>query len=103
MPTKQGEPRPSGSAAPLKSTRTKFTAEDDLILRRWVASNERKGESVAGNVIYKELADKVGVYHIHHSPYVNSKLNNLVPAPYLSVVARPVDQKIATSPSAERV
>ncbi|KAF3068295.1 hypothetical protein GL218_08326 [Daldinia childiae] len=62
-PTKQGGPRPSGSAAPLKTTRTKFTAEDDLILRRWVASNERKGELVLGNAIYKQLADK----YPHHT------------------------------------
>ncbi|KAI1653300.1 TRF2-interacting telomeric protein/Rap1 C terminal domain-containing protein [Daldinia decipiens] len=63
VPTKRSEPQPSGSAAPLKTTRTKFTAEDDLILRRWVASNERKGESVAGNVIYKQLEDK----YPHHT------------------------------------
>ncbi|KAI0113433.1 TRF2-interacting telomeric protein/Rap1 C terminal domain-containing protein [Daldinia grandis] len=60
---KQSEPQPSGSVASLKTTRTKFTDEDDLILRRWVARNERKGEPVSGNVIYQKLEDK----YPHHT------------------------------------
>ncbi|KAI1473189.1 TRF2-interacting telomeric protein/Rap1 C terminal domain-containing protein [Daldinia caldariorum] len=59
VPAQRSAKQPSGSAVsvsvPVKSTRTKFTAEDDRILREWVAINERKGERVLGNEIYKAL------------------------------------------------
>ncbi|KAI0851155.1 TRF2-interacting telomeric protein/Rap1 C terminal domain-containing protein [Daldinia vernicosa] len=62
-PTKTGKPQPSGSAAPLKTRRTMFTAEDDRILRSWVASHARQGARIAGNTIYKELEEK----YPHHT------------------------------------
>ncbi|KAI1798795.1 TRF2-interacting telomeric protein/Rap1 C terminal domain-containing protein [Daldinia bambusicola] len=57
VPAQQSAKQPSRSAAsvPVKGTRMKFTAEDDRILRKWVTFNERKGERVLGNEIYKTL------------------------------------------------
>lgn len=62
-----GTSRPVGSAEPTKSTRTPFTAEDDLILTKWVLAAEKRGESTKGNVLYEKLAKQVGfsLYHYH--------------------------------------
>ncbi|XXG96168.1 hypothetical protein Hte_002447 [Hypoxylon texense] len=51
-------PRLAGLAGPQKGTRTPFTEDDDLILRRWVATNQRQGGSLSGNLIYQKLAEK---------------------------------------------
>ncbi|OTA62212.1 hypothetical protein K449DRAFT_465013 [Hypoxylon sp. EC38] len=58
-----GESGLAASAAPQKGTRTKFTAEDDLILTEWVTRKERKGVATLGNDIYKELEAK----YPHHT------------------------------------
>lgn len=52
-------PRPVGSAAPGKSTRTPFSAEDDRQLYEWVKSAELAGVSIKGNELYKQLEAKV--------------------------------------------
>ncbi|KAI1097233.1 TRF2-interacting telomeric protein/Rap1 C terminal domain-containing protein [Jackrogersella minutella] len=54
---------PSIPAASQKNTRTAFTAEDDLILTRWIMKAEREGDALSGLKIYKELEKK----HPHHS------------------------------------
>lgn len=51
--------RAVGSSLPQKGTRTPFTAQDDLILSKWVAENERLGVGIHGNTIYKEFEEKV--------------------------------------------
>ncbi|KAI0835094.1 TRF2-interacting telomeric protein/Rap1 C terminal domain-containing protein [Hypoxylon sp. FL0890] len=60
------ESGPVSLAAPQKGTRTKFTAEDDLILAEWVTRKERNGEATLGNDIYKELEAKYP-HHTYHS------------------------------------
>ncbi|EMR66355.1 putative transcription factor protein [Eutypa lata UCREL1] len=50
--------RAVGSSLPQKGTRTPFTAQDDLILSKWVAENERLGVGIHGNTIYKEFEEK---------------------------------------------
>lgn len=44
---------------PPKSSRTKFTDEDDRFLVNWVVSFEQRGGATAGNEIYKQLEAKV--------------------------------------------
>ncbi|KAK0120208.1 hypothetical protein ONS95_011614 [Cadophora gregata] len=55
--------REVGSTQPTKKTRTKFTPEDDRILMEWVIRAERRGSSLLGNTIYKQLAIK----YPHHT------------------------------------
>ncbi|KAI4097887.1 MAG: hypothetical protein LQ344_000159 [Seirophora lacunosa] len=43
---------------PPKSSRTKFTDEDDRFLVNWVVSFEQRGGATAGNEIYKQLEAK---------------------------------------------
>ena len=51
-----GTVRPVGAIdQPAKSTRVPFTAEDDRILYEWCVENERNGERMAGNEVYKQL------------------------------------------------
>ncbi|KAI9799670.1 MAG: hypothetical protein M1825_004405 [Sarcosagium campestre] len=40
-----------------KGTRVRFTAEDDAALYDWVISCEKRGESILGNNIYKQLEE----------------------------------------------
>ncbi|OTB09324.1 hypothetical protein M426DRAFT_315892 [Hypoxylon sp. CI-4A] len=51
------------AAAIQKSGRTKYTEEDDSILKDWVLEMERNGEPTSGNAIYNELAAK----YPHHT------------------------------------
>lgn len=55
-------PRPVGSAAPGRTTRTPFTTEDDRQLYEWVKSAELAGVSIKGNELYKQLEAKVTQY-----------------------------------------
>ncbi|OTB10758.1 hypothetical protein K445DRAFT_322661 [Daldinia sp. EC12] len=58
VPARQKGSQPPSSTGTLKAakgTRVKFTAEDDLILKKWVARNERLGEGLQGNRIYQAL------------------------------------------------
>jgi hypothetical protein len=48
-------------------TRTRFTSEDDTILRKWVQKREREGEALRGNKIYKELEEMVCILSLHKS------------------------------------
>jgi hypothetical protein len=54
--------REVGSAQPARKGRTPFTAEDDRILRDWCVNAERKGVSMKGNELYKQLEAKVGLH-----------------------------------------
>jgi len=54
--------REVGSAQPIKKGRTPFTAEDDRILRDWCIKAERKGVSMKGNELYKQLEAKVALH-----------------------------------------
>jgi Rap1 Myb domain len=54
-----GTIREVGSAQPPKKGRTPFTAEDDRILMEWCIRAERKGLSLKGNELYKQLEAKV--------------------------------------------
>jgi hypothetical protein len=54
-----GTIRAVGSAQPMKKGRTPFTAEDDRILMEWCTRAERKGLSIKGNDLYKQLEEKV--------------------------------------------
>lgn len=47
------------TSMPAKSTRTRFTAEDDRILLKWVTEARRDGKYVAGNTIYQALQTEV--------------------------------------------
>jgi hypothetical protein len=51
----------SGSTLSTKKSRTAFTEEDDRVLMEWCARAERKGLSLAGNVIFQDLEEKVGI------------------------------------------
>jgi len=44
---------------PAKTTRTKFTPEDDRILWLWVEQTPQQGGGTDGNIIYKQLEAKV--------------------------------------------
>lgn len=44
---------------PVKSGRTKFTAQDDHELLHWVRTFEQRGGATSGNEIYKQLEAKV--------------------------------------------
>ncbi|KAI0382269.1 TRF2-interacting telomeric protein/Rap1 C terminal domain-containing protein [Hypomontagnella monticulosa] len=57
------KPTTSVKAATQKGTRTQFSAEDDLILTKWVVKHERMGDSGSGTSIYKDLAAK----YPHHT------------------------------------
>jgi len=50
-----GAIREVASVRPTKGVRTPFTTADDIQLYRWVKDCERKGASVRGNEIYKQL------------------------------------------------
>ncbi|KAL8822695.1 MAG: hypothetical protein Q9191_006575 [Dirinaria sp. TL-2023a] len=51
-----GSVRSIGSIAqPAKTTRNKFTEEDDRVLLQWVYSHPQKGGGTEGNEIYKQL------------------------------------------------
>lgn len=54
-----GTIREVGSAQPGRKGRTPFTAEDDRILMEWCVKAERKGLSLRGNDLYKQLEAKV--------------------------------------------
>jgi hypothetical protein len=54
--------REVGSAQPARKGRTPFTAEDDRILRDWCVKAERKGVSMKGNELYKQIGAKVALY-----------------------------------------
>lgn len=55
-----GSLRTVGSTVqPPRSSRTKFTDEDDRFLANWVISFEQRGGATAGNEIYKQLEVKV--------------------------------------------
>lgn len=44
---------------PSRSSRTKFTSDDDRILVNWVVGIEQSGGATSGNEIYKQLEAKV--------------------------------------------
>lgn len=48
-----------GTAAPPRGKRVPFTKDDDEILTKFVMDHERQGSSTGGNVIFKELKDRV--------------------------------------------
>ncbi|KAF2453776.1 hypothetical protein BDY21DRAFT_355032 [Lineolata rhizophorae] len=48
-------PAGAGNVLPTKTGRTKFTAEDDKCLWKWVSSHGKDGASTSGNEIYKQL------------------------------------------------
>lgn len=50
-----GAIRAVGSGAPVKGTRTPFTAEDDQVLYQWVQECLKKGLGEKGNEIYQQL------------------------------------------------
>lgn len=55
-----GSVRAVGSTIqPAKSSRTKFTSDDDRILVNWVVGIEQSGGATSGNEIYKQLEAKV--------------------------------------------
>jgi Rap1 Myb domain len=54
-----GTIREVGSAQPARKGRTPFTADDDRILMEWCTNAERKGLSLKGNDLYKQLEAKV--------------------------------------------
>jgi len=45
-----------------KSGRTKYTAEEDKILYKWVRDHEGRGDLAGGNKMYKELEQKVCIF-----------------------------------------
>lgn len=52
--------RPVGAVGiPARSSRTPFTLQDDQILWDWVQPYERRGDQIAGNLIYQQLAEQV--------------------------------------------
>ncbi|KAL8696518.1 MAG: hypothetical protein Q9201_007624, partial [Fulgogasparrea decipioides] len=54
-----GAIRTAGSTIqPSKSSRTKFTDEDDRLLANWIVGTERSGGATSGNEIYKQLEAK---------------------------------------------
>jgi hypothetical protein len=61
-------PRPVGSAIPARATKVPYTALDEQILVTWVRQQERAGEPIRGNEIYKSLAELVRSFrntHLH--------------------------------------
>ena len=59
----EGTPRNVGSIVqPPKTTRRKYTQEDERILWEWVNTNPQKRGGTDGNEIYKQLESKVGHY-----------------------------------------
>ena len=53
--------REVSSAQPARKGRTPFTTEDDRILRDWCIKAERKGVSMKGNELYKQLEANVAL------------------------------------------
>lgn len=68
----QGTVRSVGSIIhAAKSTRSKYSQDDDRILWNWVHDNPQKGGGTDGNEIYKQLEAKVRggldtIYTGHH-------------------------------------
>ncbi len=56
QPASRDRPAATGTA---KGTRVAFTKEDDDLLRIWVSRPENKVAGTSGNMIFKELAEKV--------------------------------------------
>ncbi|EEA28409.1 transcription factor Rap1, putative [Talaromyces marneffei ATCC 18224] len=51
--------RPVGAVGiPARSSRTPFTLQDDQILWDWVQPYEKRGDQIAGNLIYQQLAEQ---------------------------------------------
>jgi len=50
--------RPVGALKPAKQSRAPFTHADDVELYNWVQAAKRRGESIKGNEIYKQLEKK---------------------------------------------
>ncbi|POS79002.1 hypothetical protein DHEL01_v202605 [Diaporthe helianthi] len=53
-----GASRAAGTTAPARGQRSKFTAEDDDVLARFVWDKEQQGCKIKGNVIFEELDRK---------------------------------------------
>ena len=81
-----------------KLTRIAFTKEDDQILTKYVLEMETEGKSTSGNDIYKEFAKKVNLKTLTIFSHRSGLLFE-AHAPYLAIVARPLDQKVEISPS----
>jgi hypothetical protein len=54
--------RPVGSTQPVKSTRTKFTHEEDRQLVRYVKQKAREGKKPKGQAIYLAFAQEVRTF-----------------------------------------
>lgn len=62
-----GAPRVAGTSAPTKTHRSKFTAQDDDILAKFVWDKEKQGCAIKGNVIFEELDQKYPNRHTAQS------------------------------------
>ena len=58
--------RPVGALKPAKQSRAPFTHADDIELWNWVQAAKRRGESLKGNEIYKQL-EKKNIRHPYQS------------------------------------
>ncbi|KAL9576615.1 MAG: hypothetical protein Q9212_006956, partial [Teloschistes hypoglaucus] len=88
-----GTARTSGSTVhPPKSSRTKFTKEDDDFVKRWVIGAKRQGGQTSGNELYKQLEAKNSrhtwqswrdrwVKHLQYQPQSDNILQNPPPTP----------------------
>ena len=54
----------SSSLQPSKTTRSKYTEDDDRVLWNWVYSHTQKGGGTDGNEIYKQLEVQVRIYWV---------------------------------------
>lgn len=59
-PSKSSARTVGSTTQPAKTTRCKFTEEDDQILLKWVHDKHEEGLSTSGNEIYKQLESMVG-------------------------------------------
>ena len=61
----KGHVRSLGVSAPTRTTRTPFTDADDKLLFRWVLDAEKRGVSLKGNELYKDLEIVVSMNSVY--------------------------------------
>jgi len=79
-----GTVREAASAAPTKSTRTDYTAEDDRVAYKWGKEADERGASSRGNVIWKQLEVLVRIVFSFVWGYVDAILES---STYVAVMA----------------
>ena len=78
------------SIQPSKTTRSKYTEDDDRVLWNWVYSHTQKGGGTDGNEIYKQLEVQVRIYWVW--PASEHYLSSVELAAPMAIMERSMDK-----------